>query len=142
MAEPIGGCPQSRPFITRVWNLTTHATDPDVDEARDYPVEDLLTTEAIRTFGTVAGVGAATKENPHRNLMFAPWWTDGRRVVLHSGGSEDRIPITQGDYFSWYQPGQDTRKMEGRKLEGGSLADLQSSVDKDREKADGAETDE
>ncbi|MGC4004031.1 MAG: LssY C-terminal domain-containing protein [Pirellulales bacterium] len=29
-------------FTTQVWNLTTHRVDPDVDEARDYVVQDLL----------------------------------------------------------------------------------------------------
>ncbi len=118
-------------FTTRAWNLMTHAIDPDVDEARNYLVEDLITTETIRTFGAVAGVGAATKENPHRNLMFAPWWTDGGRVIIHLGAPEDRIPITQIDYFSGYQFGHSVRKLKGRKLEGGSLSDLQSSVEEE-----------
>ena len=35
-------------FTTRAWNLTTHAIDPEVDEARDYLVEDIATAQALR----------------------------------------------------------------------------------------------
>jgi len=122
-------------LTTRVWNLTTHAIDPEVDEARNYLVEDLLTTEAIRTFGVVSGVGAATKDKPHRNLMFAPWWTDGRRAVIHLGGSDDRISIEQINYFRGHKPGRITRELGGRELKGGSLADLQSEVDEEKKEA-------
>jgi hypothetical protein len=123
-------------FTTRAWNLTTHAIDPEVDEARNYLVEDLLTTEAIHTFGAVPGVGAANKDEPHRNLMFAPWWTDGRRAVLLLGAAEDRIPIADVDYFRGYQPGRLTREMTGRKLEGGSLADLKPLVEEEGREAE------
>jgi heat shock protein HslJ len=126
-------------FTTRAWNLTTHAIDPEVDEARNYLVEDLLTTEAIRTFGTVVGVGATIKDDPHRNLMFAPWWTDGRRAVLLLGSADERVPIERIDYFQGYQPGQIARNIKGRKLEGGSLAELQAEHDEEERKAAGTE---
>ena len=32
-------------FTTKTWNLSTHAIDPDVDESRDYVVEDLLAAQ-------------------------------------------------------------------------------------------------
>lgn len=35
-------------FTTRAWNLTTHAIDPDVDEARNYLIEDLFWTDGRR----------------------------------------------------------------------------------------------
>jgi hypothetical protein len=105
-------------FTTRAWNLTTHAIDPDVDEARHYLIEDLLTTESVKTFGMVDGVGAASKEDPHRNLMFAPWWTDGRRAVLHLVGPGEEVRMEEIEYFSFYSFGQGMRPLRGMKLEG------------------------
>src|SRR6185295_99432 len=55
-------------FTWRTWNLTTHRIDPDVDEARDYVMEDLFEAARIAEVGYVAGVGPCTKDNPRHNL--------------------------------------------------------------------------
>jgi hypothetical protein len=86
-------------FTWRTWNLTTHAIDPYVDEARGSVVEDFAAARSLRRFGYVEGVGAATQEDPHRNLMKAPWWTDGVRVVAEL--SETRTELTDVDFFYW-----------------------------------------
>ena len=108
-------------FTTRAWNLTTHAIDPMVDEARTYLVEDLITAESVKTFGTAGGIGAATKEHPHYNLMMAPFWTDGRRAIIRLVKREDRVPIDEIGYFSFHKPGQAITKFKGMQLEGGTL---------------------
>jgi hypothetical protein len=69
-------------FTTQVWNLTTHRVDPNVDESRDYVVEDLLRAQRIDAVGYVDGVGACGPENPKRNLTGDPYFTDGKRVVI------------------------------------------------------------
>ena len=69
-------------MTTRAWNLTTHRIDPDVDEARDYCVEDLLQAQRVLAAGYVGGVGACTREAPRRNLTGDPYHTDGRRIVI------------------------------------------------------------
>jgi len=69
-------------FTTRAWNLTTHAIDPEVDEARDYLVEDIATAQALAEFGWIGGVGEVTRDLPKKNLLGSPWWTDGQRTVL------------------------------------------------------------
>jgi hypothetical protein len=86
-------------FTTRAWNLTTHAIDPDIDEARNYLTEDLATAQALKKIGTVPGVGAATQQEPHRNLMNAPWWTDGKREVYLF--SLEPVPLDQLEYWAW-----------------------------------------
>ncbi len=69
-------------FTTQVWNLTTHRIDPDVDESRDYVVEDLLRAERVDAVGYVNGVGACDSEHPRRNLTGDPYYTDGKRAVV------------------------------------------------------------
>ncbi|MGD9646910.1 MAG: LssY C-terminal domain-containing protein [Pirellulales bacterium] len=69
-------------FTTKTWNLTTHRIDPDVDEARDYVIEDLLQAERIQAAGYVDGVGACTRAAPRRNLTGDPFFTDGKRAVI------------------------------------------------------------
>jgi LssY C-terminus len=83
-------------FTTKTWNLTTHRVDPDVDEARDYVIEDLLQAERIQAAGYVDGVTPCTREAPRRNLTGDPFFTDGKRAVILL--SETR---TQPRFVAW-----------------------------------------
>jgi hypothetical protein len=87
-------------FTTRAWNLTTHAIDPDVDEARRYLREDFQIAQSIERWGFVEGAGAATSEEPHRNLMNAPWWSDGLRLVMDVPDKK-AIPLEEQRFFYW-----------------------------------------
>jgi len=69
-------------FTTKAWNLTTHRIDPDVDESRDYVIEDLMVAGRVAAAGYVDGVGACDRGSPHRNLTGDPYFTDGRRAVI------------------------------------------------------------
>jgi hypothetical protein len=93
-------------FTTRAWNLTTHAIDPDVDEARSYLREDFQIAQSIERWGFVEGVGAATSEEPHRNLMNAPWWSDGLRLVLDVPDKK-AVPLEEQRFFYWDWPDED-----------------------------------
>ena len=62
--------------------ITTHKIDPDVDETREYLVEDLAYAQSLQAFGYVPGVEAADFDNPRGNLTGDPYFTDGQRVVL------------------------------------------------------------
>jgi hypothetical protein len=66
----------------RTWNLTTHRIDPDVDEARDYVVEDLMQVGRIDIAGYVEGVGSCDRASARRNLTGDPYYTDGKRAVV------------------------------------------------------------
>ena len=70
-----------------------------MDEARDYVADDLASAQSVVKYGYVAGVDAADSETPHRNLMNAPFWTDGRRIVLLL--TDDRVPLADVDVFDW-----------------------------------------
>jgi hypothetical protein len=62
--------------------ITTHKIDPDVDETREFLVEDLLYAQGLAGVGYVRGVGPATFEQPRGNLTGDPYFTDGLRAVM------------------------------------------------------------
>ena len=55
-------------FTTKTWNLMTHKIDADVDEARNYLIEDLLYSGGLTKLGWVKGVGPADRASPRENL--------------------------------------------------------------------------
>lgn len=69
-------------FTWHTWNLTTHRIDANVDEARDYVMEDLFEAGRITAGGYIQGVGACTKESPRHNLTGDSYYTDGHRAVI------------------------------------------------------------
>ncbi|HEY2826343.1 MAG TPA: LssY C-terminal domain-containing protein [Pirellulales bacterium] len=69
-------------FTWRTWNLTTHRIDPDVDEARDYVVEDLLQAQRLEKAGYIDGVVPCDRQSPRRNLTGDVYFTDGRRAAV------------------------------------------------------------
>ena len=69
-------------FTWRTWNLTTHRIDADVDEARDYVLEDLINAGRVQLAGYVPGVGSCEPCLPRRNLTGDPYFTDGQRAVV------------------------------------------------------------
>ena len=62
--------------------ITTHKVDPEVDETREYLLENLAYSQALAKVSYVRGVGAASIEEPRGNLTGDPYFTDGLRVVL------------------------------------------------------------
>ena len=59
-----------------------HAVDPDVDEARNYLVQDMLSSQGLARFGWVKGVGATPRSAPRSMDDGSPFFTDGLRAVL------------------------------------------------------------
>ena len=86
-------------WTTRTWNLTSHAIDSEVDEARNYIGEDLATAQALSAFGFIDGVGEVTPANPKENLLGTPWWTDGRRALLIL--SDTPVPLEELGRLDW-----------------------------------------
>jgi len=62
--------------------ITTHKIDPDVDETREYLLENLAYHQALQKFAYVEGVGEAPIHQPRSNLTGDPYFTDGYRLVL------------------------------------------------------------
>jgi hypothetical protein len=68
-------------FTWKTWNLTTHKIDPDVDESRDYLIDDLMESGRVSRVAFVGGVGVSERTAPRRNLTGDPYFTDGLRAV-------------------------------------------------------------
>jgi len=83
-------------FTPKTWNLTTHQIDPDVDEARDYVLDDLLAAGRVARLGYVAGVEAAPATAPRHNLTGDPYFTDGLRAVAVLSRTR-----TEPSFLSW-----------------------------------------
>jgi hypothetical protein len=71
--------------------ITTHKIDADVDETREYLLEDLVYAQSLKKFGYVRGVGEYLYDSPRGNLTGDPWFTDGLRVVLIVSGEQTDI---------------------------------------------------
>src|SRR5229473_3072135 len=69
-------------FTPKTWNLTTHKVDPDVDDARDYLLDELLQSGRVALVGYVSGAEAAPRNSPRHNLTGDPYFTDGQRAVV------------------------------------------------------------
>jgi hypothetical protein len=82
--------------------ITTHKIDPDVDETREFLVENLAYNQVLEKFAYVGGVGAAPKEEPRGNLTGDPYFTDGLRVVLWI--SSDLTDLDDIEYLPWIAP--------------------------------------
>ena len=56
-------------FTLKTWNLTTHKIEPDVDEAHDYVLDDLMKAGRVSLVAYIAGAqhcertGAATQSD-------------------------------------------------------------------------------
>jgi hypothetical protein len=66
--------------------ITTHKIDPDVDETRDFLLEDLVYAQGVEKMGYVWGVGPADYDHPRGNLTGDPYFTDGRRLLMWLSG--------------------------------------------------------
>lgn len=85
---------------TRSPTLTTHVIDPDVDESRDYLLQDMLMTSNVARWGYAAGVDEARQDEPRSNLGGDPYFTDGRRLVLFV--AQHPRAMQDAEFFQWH----------------------------------------
>jgi hypothetical protein len=86
-------------FTTTSKFLTTHVIDPDVDEARNSFVQDLLFSQGLVKVGYAKGGPFATQSNPARNLGDDPYFSDGMRAVMLLDKT-DR-PVREVQFLNW-----------------------------------------
>ena len=82
--------------------ITTHKIDPDVDETREYLVENLAYNQVIDKIAYVGGVGAAAIDAPRGNLTGDPYYTDGLRVVLWF--ADEPVDLNDIEFVAWTIP--------------------------------------
>jgi hypothetical protein len=82
--------------------IVTHKIDPDVDETRDYLIQNLLYSQGVVKLGFVKGVGTASIEEPRSNLTGDPYFTDGLRAVIEV--SSDPIDFDDVEFLEWETP--------------------------------------
>lgn len=87
-------------FTTKT--ITTHKIDPDVDETREYLLENLAYHQALQRIGYVAGTIPAPIDMPRQNLTGDPYFTDGLRVVLWV--TSDPVSLDEIDMVDWKHP--------------------------------------
>ncbi|HVY55275.1 MAG TPA: LssY C-terminal domain-containing protein, partial [Thermodesulfobacteriota bacterium] len=84
--------------IRKYW-FAAQEIDPDIDETRDYMVEDLVLSGNVQKVGFTKGVGVSTPEDPKYIQGKLPWWSDGYRAVLLFG--KEQTTLADLDYFNW-----------------------------------------
>lgn len=89
-------------FTTASPTLTTHKIDPDVDEARDYLVQDMLYSQRLAEFGYLRAMPPATLARPGHNLTGDVYYTDGYRAVLFFHAP--LTPLDQVKSVGWEAP--------------------------------------
>jgi hypothetical protein len=77
----------------KTWNLTTHKIDPDIDDARDTVLGDLVATGRVSAVGFLKGAAERTPEAPGRNLTGDPYYTDGERLLMCIEGEETPLHL-------------------------------------------------
>ena len=87
-------------FTTKT--ITTHKIDPDVDETREFLVENLAYNQVLEKFAYVRGVGETPIDEPRGNLTGDPWFTDGLRVVLWI--TPELTGLDDIEYVDWVSP--------------------------------------
>ena len=109
-------------FTTKTWNLTTHKIDPDVDEARNYLIEDLIYSGGLTKLGWLKALEPVDRSSPRENLTGDPYYTDGFRAVLMLDGTH--ADLDELALFPWEHPVADkARKFQESRHSGESLED-------------------
>ncbi len=87
-------------FTTKT--ILTHKIDPDVDETRDFLIQDLWYSQGLLKLAFVKGVGPAPISEPRGNLTGDPYFTDGLRAVLWV--SSDPVAMEAVEVLKWQIP--------------------------------------
>jgi hypothetical protein len=82
--------------------ITTHKIDADVDDTREFLLENMAYSQVLQKYAYVRGVGEASIESPRHNLTGDPYFTDGLRLVMWI--SADPTDLQHIGYENWVDP--------------------------------------
>jgi LssY C-terminus len=80
----------------------SHEVDPDVDEARNYLVQDLVRSQGVARFGWVTGVGTTPASRPRFMADGSSFFTDGLRAVMIF--STEAVGLDEIGFLDWETP--------------------------------------
>ena len=86
-------------FTFQAPSCMAHRIDPEVDEARDYLAQEMVTSGSVKQVAWVGGVAEASCDQPRRNLTGEPYSTDGDRVLLFL--SDTSVPPSEVRLLNW-----------------------------------------
>lgn len=69
-------------FTWKTWYLTTHKIDPNLDDARDYILADLIEAQKVEKFGFIKNIALEKSTKPKKNLTNDPYTTDNKILVV------------------------------------------------------------
>ena len=75
---------------------------PDIDEARDFLLQDLWYSQGLAKFAWLQGANVVSIDQPRKDVMGAEYFTDGYRIVLWPSGAP--VSLLETDYVSWDNP--------------------------------------
>ena len=76
--------------------------DPDVDNARNFALQNMAYGQSLKLVGWIAGTEVAPVESFWTNLIKSPYFSDGYRVVLWLSG--DPISLRDANSLDWDRP--------------------------------------
>jgi len=91
---------QVRHFYKSVSVITQF--DPDVDNARNFAMQNLIYGQSIKSIGWIAGQEVAPVESFWTNLIESPFFSDGYRLVLWLSG--DPYSLLDASALDWDRP--------------------------------------
>jgi len=94
-------------FTSKTPILVTHKIDPDIDEARNELIQEMLFSGGLTKVGFTEGVPVSTPENPAYNLTGDPYFNDGLRAVLLM--TKQPATLKELKFFDWEHPTPDAR---------------------------------
>jgi hypothetical protein len=75
---------------------------PDIDEARDFLLQDLWYSQGLAKFAWLQGSKVASIDQPITSFLGEKYFTDGYRIVLWPSGAP--VSLLEADYVSWDNP--------------------------------------
>ena len=82
--------------------ITTHKIDPDVDETREFLLENLAYNQVLSKIAYVGGSNTSSIDEPGRNLTGDPYFTDGLRLVMWI--ASELTSLQDIKYVEWSDP--------------------------------------
>jgi hypothetical protein len=82
--------------------ITTHKIDADVDDTREFLLENLAYSQVLQKYAYVRGAGEASIDSPRHNLTGDPYFTDGLRLVMWI--ASEPTDLENIGYEDWVDP--------------------------------------